>query len=45
LATERKNKKYWLEMDFWCKSARTSRREKERNEIIREKMDTKYNSG
>jgi hypothetical protein len=24
-------------MDFWCRSARTSRREKERNEIIREK--------
>jgi hypothetical protein len=28
-------------MDVWCRSARTSRREKVRNEIIRAKMDIK----
>jgi hypothetical protein len=28
-------------MNFWCRPAHTSRREKVRNEIIREKMDIK----
>jgi hypothetical protein len=33
-----------LEMDFWRRSARTSRRENFRNEIIRKKLIQKYNS-
>jgi hypothetical protein len=41
---KRRKKLLALEMDFWHRSARTSRREKVRNEIIRGKMDIKNNS-